>query len=69
MGRFKRQDKSVNGGPGPHKTKLPKAKKDSAWNRPPPPPETPEAKFKRLRSTALIMARRFGIREWGIERI
>ena len=61
MGRFKRTDTSVN---GVKKTRVPRPKPTKRWGLREVPPETDEQKLRRLRACALIMARRFGIREW-----
>ena len=62
MGKFKRQYNTLNG------THRPKAKpvvaKQSTFQFKEVPPESPEQKFSRLRACALIMARRFGVKDW-----
>jgi hypothetical protein len=61
MGKFKRQYNTLNG------TNRPKPQPivtNGNWGHKELPPETPEQKFKRLRACAMIMAKRFGIRDW-----
>ena len=71
MGRFKRIDRSVSGG---KPTKVRQAKQsgrwvDGVWREPmvtrrEAPPETDEERLQRYRACAMIMARRFGVRDW-----
>lgn len=63
MGKFKRMETSVNGSVRPKKDKVVEVKR-SSWGHKEVPPETPEQEFKRKRACALIMCRRFGVRDW-----
>jgi len=63
MGRFKRGEHSVNGTPRPKRDKVVE-RKPSKWDKREVAPETPEQEFKRLRACALIMCRRFGVKDW-----
>ena len=62
MGKFKRTYNTLNG------THKPKAKivdrGESSFTKKDVPPETPQQRFKRLRACALIMAHRFGVKDW-----